>query len=78
MKKILLGLVIAVMMTGSGFARELEATEETCMSLESRASDYLNFSIDESNRKYPRFDAESDYVSMAMQYLSLWSALCKD
>ena len=76
MKKILLGLVIAVMMTGSGFARELEATEETCMSLESRASDYLNFSIDESNRKYPRF--ESDYVSMAMQYLSLWSALCKD
>ena len=77
MKKILLGLVIAVMMT-SGFARELEATEETCMSLESRASDYLNFSIDESNRKYPRFDAESDYVSMAMQYLSLWSALCKD
>ena len=49
MKKILLGLVIAVMMTGSGFARELEATEETCMSLESRASDYLNFSIEKSS-----------------------------
>ena len=75
MKKILLGLVIAVMMTGSGFAQSIEQLNN-CVYLKYNADNlvtkaYNGYSVD------PEVDKnELELIKKAHYFAVTWSALC--
>ena len=65
MKKVLLGLVIALMMTGSGYAKD----KELCKKMEYRAYSILRADI-----------LSADHLSnqSAANLAALYAAMCKD
>ena len=83
MKKVLLGLVIAVMMTGSGYAN---LDNDKCSYLNKRAKDYINVANSHNdwakeaindNDLYGTFsDEEMKAIKKAHYFAVTWSALC--
>ncbi len=83
MKKVLLGLVIAVMMTGSGYTKSNDLPERYCEFLKDQAFFYteLGYVIRENALKnnLPNQDAMDgikDNIKSAHYYAVTWSALC--
>tara|TARA_B100000674_G_C37517815_1_gene767909 strand:- start:83 stop:361 length:279 start_codon:yes stop_codon:yes gene_type:complete len=92
MKKVLLGLVISVMMTGSGYAYEQNNWDRQNWSadLKEKSCEYVHFkSVSNLKTLYAgrmiteEFDEnieqiKEDALNEGLKYASLWSALCKD
>ena len=87
MKKVLLGLVIALMMTGSGFAnfdkdecKYLRSSAETYSSISKLLNDQLD--VAEKEKRYsdyaPIIEEELDNIKKAHYFAVTYSALCKD
>ena len=83
MKKVLIGLVIALMMTGSGYA---DLNNKQCSYLKKRAKDYINVSnsshdwgkeaINGTDLSGKFLDGETEAIKKAHYFAVTWSALC--
>lgn len=83
MKKVLCGLVIAVMMTGSGYAN---LDNDKCSYLKERAKNYIivansfndwaNEAINENDLFNKFSDGEIEAIKKAHYFAVTWSALC--
>tara|TARA_B100001769_G_C21661306_1_gene367543 strand:- start:205 stop:468 length:264 start_codon:yes stop_codon:yes gene_type:complete len=87
MKKFLLGLVVAVMMTGSGYAYEQKNWDRQNWSadLKEKSCEYAHFKSAESlkilyagRQIEGEDDAKEHFLNQGFKYASLWSAMCKD
>ena len=89
MKKVLCGLVIALMMTGNGYAKGL--SKEKCNFLKDKAENYVILAWgNEANSKEPFYstikeenkrrqilsDTVLNQIKKAHYYAVTWSALC--
>ena len=83
MKKVLCGLVIALMMTGSGYAN---LDKDKCSYLNKRAKDYINVAnssddwgrevINDTDLSGKFLDGETEAIKKAHYFAVTWSALC--
>ena len=73
MKKVLLGLVIAVMMTGSGYSREISS--EKCDYLLLSADGHIHGAMN-SYRSIDQQEVMEKNITLANKYAETWSALC--
>ena len=72
MKKVLLGLVIAVMMTGSGYAKNIP--NDHCDWLLNFAK--YNVDLAKFNAEENDYEWQEKHMIKAEQYAVTWSALC--
>ena len=73
MKRVFCGLVIAVMMTGSGYAKEI--SKEKCDYLLLSADGHIHGAMN-SYRSIDQQEVMEKNITLANKYAETWSALC--
>ena len=80
MKKVLLGLVIAVMMTGSGYATKYKNTLifKQCYYLKYRAMNIISALEQTESTDFHSLKDRQNFIAEAHDHAALWSIFCGD